>query len=56
LNETLAPDRVFTLDAENNRTWVAHFYQSKQAKTFFTPRGTAGMGWGLPASVALKLA
>jgi acetolactate synthase-1/2/3 large subunit len=55
LQETLSPDTVFTLDAGNNRTWMAHFYQSKQAKTFFAPGGTAGMGWGLPASVALKL-
>jgi acetolactate synthase-1/2/3 large subunit len=56
LQETLSPDTVFALDAGNNRTWMAHFYQSREAKTFFAPGGTAGMGWGLPASVALKLA
>lgn len=56
LQETLAPDTVFALDAGNNRTWMAHLYQSRQANTFFCPGGTAGMGWGLPASVALKLA
>jgi acetolactate synthase-1/2/3 large subunit len=56
LQETLAPDTVFALDAGNNRTWMAHLYQSRQANTFFCPGGTAGMGWGLPASLALKLA
>jgi acetolactate synthase-1/2/3 large subunit len=56
LQETLAPNTVFALDAGNNRTWMAHLYQSRQANTFFCPGGTAGMGWGLPASVALKLA
>jgi acetolactate synthase-1/2/3 large subunit len=56
LQESLSPDTVFALDAGNNRTWMAHFYQSSEAKTFFAPGGTAGMGWGLPASVALKLA
>jgi acetolactate synthase-1/2/3 large subunit len=56
LQETLAPETVFALDAGNNRTWMAHLYQSRQANTFFCPGGTAGMGWGLPASVALKLA
>jgi acetolactate synthase-1/2/3 large subunit len=56
LQETLSPDTVFALDAGNNRTWMAHLYQSRQANTFFCPGGTAGMGWGLPASVALKLA
>ena len=55
LQQTLAPDTLFALDAGNNRTWMAHLYQSRQAKTFFCPGGTAGMGWGLPASLALKL-
>ena len=56
LQQTLPADTVFSLDAGNNRTWMAHFYQAQGAKTFFAPGGTAGMGWGLPASVALKLA
>ena len=56
LQETLDPSTVFSLDAGNNRTWMAHLYQSRQANTFFCPGGTAGMGWGLPAAVALKLA
>ena len=55
LEETLAPNTVFALDAGNNRTWMAHFYRSRQANTFFCPGGTAGMGWGLPAAVGLKL-
>lgn len=55
LQQTLAPDTVFALDAGNNRTWMAHLYQSRQANTFFCPGGTAGMGWSLPASVGLKL-
>jgi thiamine pyrophosphate-dependent acetolactate synthase large subunit-like protein len=56
LQETLSPNTVVALDAGNNRNWMAHLYQSRQANTFFCPGGTAGMGWGLPASVALKLA
>ncbi len=56
LQEHLDPSTVFALDAGNNRTWMAHLYQSQQPGTFFCPGGTAGMGWGLPASVALKLA
>ena len=55
LQQTLDPSTVFSLDAGNNRTWMAHLYQSQQANTFFCPGGTAGMGWGLPAAVALKL-
>ncbi len=55
LQQTLDPATVIALDAGNNRAWMSHLYQSRQANTFFCPGGTAGMGWGLPASVALKL-
>ena len=55
MQETLDPSTVFSLDAGNNRTWMAHFYKSRQANTFFCPGGAAGMGWALPAAVALKL-
>ena len=55
LNQNLPADTIFALDAGNNRTWMAHFYQSRQANSFFCPGGTAGMGWGLPASVGLKV-
>ena len=55
LQQNLPPETVFSLDAGNNRTWMAHFFKSQQANTFFCPGGTAGMGWGLPAAVALKL-
>ena len=56
LNETSDPSTVYALDAGNNRTWMAHLYKAQQAGTFFCPGGTAGMGWALPAAVALKLA
>ena len=55
LQDHLDPSTIFALDAGNNRTWMAHFYRSRQANTFFCPGGTAGMGWALPAAVGLKL-
>ena len=56
LQETLDPSTLVALDAGNNRVWMSHFYQAQQPKTFFCPGGTAGMGWSLPAALALKLA
>ena len=56
LNEVSDPSTVFALDAGNNRTWMAHLYKAQEAATFYCPGGTAGMGWALPAAVALKLA
>ncbi len=55
LQATMDPSTIFALDAGNNRTWMAHLYRARQANTFYCPGGTAGMGWGLPASVGLKL-
>ncbi|MCH8282413.1 MAG: thiamine pyrophosphate-binding protein [Chloroflexi bacterium] len=55
MQETLDPSTVFSLDAGNNRTWMAHCYKARQANTFFCPGGAAGMGWALPAAVGLKL-
>ena len=55
LNEVAHPSTVYALDAGNNRTWMAHLYKAQQAGTFYCPGGTAGMGWALPAAVALKL-
>ena len=46
---------LITLDAGNNRLWTSHFFRSKAAGSFLTPGGVAGMGWGTPAALAVKL-
>ena len=55
LQATMDPSTIYTLDAGNNRTWMAHLYRAQTANTFYSPGGTAGMGWALPAAVGLKL-
>lgn len=55
LQETLDPSTLITLDAGNNRVWMCQFYQSQQEHTFYAPGGTAGMGWGVPAALTLKM-
>ena len=55
LQETVDPSTVFTLDAGNNRVWMAHFYQAQRAKTFFSPGGLAGMGWSVPAALGIQV-
>jgi len=46
---------ILTLDAGDNRLWMAHFYRSKAAGSVLCPGGVAGMGWGPPAALAVKL-
>ncbi|MEE9198426.1 MAG: thiamine pyrophosphate-binding protein, partial [Dehalococcoidia bacterium] len=55
LQETLDPSTLITLDAGNNRAWMCRFYQVQQEGVFFAPGGMAGMGWSMPAALALKL-
>ena len=55
IQATMPADTIYALDAGNNRTWMAHLYRAQQANTFYSPGGTAGMGWALPAAVGLKL-
>ena len=55
LQDTLEPETLLALDAGNNRAWMCHYYQSQRPGTFFCPGGMAGMGWSLPAALALKL-
>jgi len=54
--ETAVDDStLITLDAGNNRLWMSHFFKSKAAGTIFCPGGAAGMGYGPPAALGLKL-
>ena len=56
LHEHLDPESLITLDAGNNRVWMSLMYQSRAPESIFAPGGTAGMGWALPAALAVKLA
>jgi len=55
LQESLPDDALISLDAGNNRVWMCHYYQARAPKTVFAPGGLAGMGWAMPAALALKL-
>lgn len=55
LDDVVDPSAIITLDAGNNRLWMAHFFRAKDVRTIFCPGGIAGMGWGPPAALAAKL-
>ena len=56
LEEHLEPGTNVTLDAGFNRVWMCLFYRPARAGSLFAPGGMAGMGWGLPAALGVKLA
>jgi len=55
IEEAVDESTLITLDAGNNRIWMAHFFRSKEVGTVFCPGGIAGMGWSPPASLTAKL-
>jgi acetolactate synthase-1/2/3 large subunit len=55
IEEAVDDSTIITLDAGNNRLWMAHFFRSKEVRTVFCPGGIAGMGWGPPAALTAKL-
>ena len=57
INRRLDSETIVVADASYSSTWVANFLTSQHAgMRFITPRGLAGLGWGLPMAMGAKLA
>ncbi|MGZ8138945.1 acetolactate synthase catalytic subunit [Bordetella bronchiseptica] len=50
-------DIIWVADASYSSIWLAQFIPCTQAGTrFVTPRGIAGLGWGVPMAIGAKIA
>lgn len=57
LDARLTPDVIVAADASYSSLWVSGFLTSRAAgQRFLTPRGLAGLGWGLPLALGAKCA
>jgi len=57
LARLLTPDAIVVADASYASIWVANYLPATAAgMRFLTPRGLAGLGWGLPLALGAKLA
>lgn len=57
LDAVLTPETIVVADASYSSIWVANFLVSRKAgMRFVTPRGLAGLGWGLPYALGAKAA
>jgi acetolactate synthase-1/2/3 large subunit len=57
LDSVLTPETIVVADASYSSIWVANFLKSRKAgQRFVTPRGLAGLGWGLPYAIGAKVA
>ncbi|MEX2440457.1 MAG: thiamine pyrophosphate-binding protein [Actinomycetota bacterium] len=57
LNSALLPEDIVVCDASLVSGWGATLYDIRRSgRTLLTPRGLAGLGWGLPAAIGASLA
>lgn len=57
IDKRLSDDSVVVADASYSSIWIANYISSRQAGSrFLTPRGLAGLGWGLPMAIGAKTA
>lgn len=57
LESVLTPETITVADASYSSIWVANFLRArKPGMRFITPRGLAGLGWGLPMAMGAKVA
>lgn len=57
LQARLTPETIVVADASYSSMWVVGQLRGQRAgQRFITPRGLAGLGWGLPLAIGAKLA
>jgi len=57
VNTVLTPETIVAADASYSSLWVTNYLVSQRAgQRFLTPRGLAGLGWGLPLALGAKVA
>jgi acetolactate synthase-1/2/3 large subunit len=57
LSKALTPETIVAADASYSSLWVACYLRTlAPGMRFLTPRGLAGLGWGLPLALGAKVA
>jgi len=57
IDKVITPDSIVVADASYASIWIANFLTARKAgQRFITPRGIAGLGWGLPFALGAKTA
>lgn len=57
IDAVTTPETVVVADASYASIWIANFLTARRpGQRFLTPRGIAGLGWGLPFALGAKVA
>jgi acetolactate synthase I/II/III large subunit len=57
LDQVIDKDSIVVADASYSSIWIANYLTARAAgQRFLTPRGMAGLGWGLPFAIGAQFA
>jgi acetolactate synthase-1/2/3 large subunit len=57
LDTVLTPETIVVADASYSSIWISNYLTARAAgQRFITPRGLAGLGWGLPLAIGAQFA
>ncbi len=57
LDKRMTAETIAVADASYSSIWIANYLSSRRAgQRFITPRGIAGLGWGLPMAIGAQVA
>lgn len=57
IDKTITPDAIVVADASYSSIWISNGLTARRGgQRFLTPRGLAGLGWGLPFAIGAKAA
>ena len=54
--EAVTPTTIVSTDVGQNQMWMAHYYKTKNPRTFISSGGLGTMGFGLPAAIGAQVA
>ena len=56
LMDTVDKNTIITTDVGQNQMWMAHYYKTRNPRTFISSGGLGTMGFGLPAAIGAQVA
>ncbi|WP_455645960.1 acetolactate synthase large subunit [Methanosphaera sp.] len=54
--EAITPETIVSTDVGQNQMWMAHYYKTKNPRTFISSGGLGTMGFALPAAIGAQVA
>lgn len=54
--ESITPSTIVSTDVGQNQMWMAHYFKTKNPRTFISSGGLGTMGYSLPAAIGAQVA